>query len=163
MMTAIPIFFVFDKPYTHFSSKAFFSIFTFEKNLNFCSENWLHLLSSLWLISWLIMVIIDMYSKNVKKLLKYFLFHLGLYYDQTFSSWGSQTTLWLSGCSHFCVMSLCIDRQNHPCIQVKKSIARKKSFDGCFSSTFHNFSSVYLTLKCLKLAHFIDKFCNTWN
>ena len=90
------------------------------------------------LISWLIMVIIDMYFKKCKKLIKYFLFHLGLYYDQTISSWGSQATLWLSGCSHFCVMSLCIDRQNHPCIQVKRKY----------------FSSVYLKLKCFKLAYF---------
>ena len=27
------------------------SFFTFEKNLNFCSENWLHLFSSLWIAS----------------------------------------------------------------------------------------------------------------
>ena len=80
-----------------------------------------------------------MIFKKWEKLMKCFLFHLGLHYDQTIGSWGSQATLWLSGCSHFCVMSLCIDRQNHPCIQVKRKY----------------FSSVYLKLKCFKLAYFL--------
>ena len=51
MMTATPNFFCLIQTLfaDHFLLKAFFQIFTFEKNLNFCSENWLHLFSSLWL------------------------------------------------------------------------------------------------------------------
>ena len=49
-MTTTPIFFLsYLKPICPtFFFKRFFLIFTFEKNLKFCSENWLHLFSSLW-------------------------------------------------------------------------------------------------------------------